>query len=35
MNLWNALRDGTGQGFLDPTGIFQNLRRLTGRLTGF
>ena len=23
-------RDGTGQDFLDPTGIFQNHRRLTG-----
>ena len=28
-------RDGTGQDFLDPTGKFQNHRRLTGRLTGF
>ena len=28
-------RDGTGQDFLDPTGKFQNHRRLTGRSTGF
>ena len=28
-------RDGTGQNFLDPTGKFQNHRRLTGRSTGF
>ena len=27
-------RDGTGQDFLDPTGKFQNHRRLTGRSTG-
>ena len=29
------IRDGAGQDFLDPTGKFQNLRRLTGRSTGF
>ena len=29
------IRDGTGQDFLDPTGKFQNHRRLTGRSTGF
>ena len=28
-------RDGTGQDFLDPTGKFQNLRRLTARSTSF
>ena len=28
-------RNGTGQDFLDPTGKFQNHRRLTGRSTGF
>ena len=28
------VRDGTGQDFLDPTGKFQNHRRLTGRSTG-
>ena len=27
-------RDGTGHDFLDPTGKFQNIRRLTGRFTG-
>ena len=31
---WNS-RDGTGQDYLDPTGKFQNHRRLTGRSTGF
>ena len=30
-----ATKDGTGQDFLDPTGKFQNHRRLTGRSTGF
>ena len=29
------IRDGTGQDFLDPTGKFQNHRRLTGRSTVF
>ena len=33
------IKDRTGQDFLDPTGTFQNLRRLTGfcpaRSTGF
>ena len=29
------IRDGTGLDFLDPTGEFQNHRRLTGRSTGF
>ena len=29
------IRDGTGQDFPDPTGKFQNHRRLTGRSTGF
>ena len=28
-------RDGTSQDFLDPTGKFQNYRRLTGWSTGF
>ena len=28
-------RHGTGQDFPDPTGKFQNLRRLTARSTGF
>ena len=35
----NCTRDGTGKDFLDPTGKFQNHRRLTGlrpaRSTGF
>ena len=34
-NLNVSTRNGTGQDFLDPTGKFQNLRRLTGRSTGF
>ena len=28
-------RNGTGQNFLDPTGKFQNLRRLTGPVDRF
>ena len=28
-------RDETGQDFLDPTGKFQNHRRLTGQSSGF
>ena len=34
-NVTYPIRDGTGQDFLDPTGKFQNHRRLTGRSTGF
>ena len=29
----NGISDGTGQDVFDPTGKFQKLRRLTGRLT--
>ena len=31
----NRTRDGTGQDFFDPTGKFQNHRRLSGRSTVF
>ena len=31
----DCVRNGTGQDFLDSTGTFQNLRRLTGRSTDF
>ena len=33
--VFTTTRDGTGQDYLDPTGKFQKLRRLTGRSTGF
>ena len=32
--VYNRARDGTVQDFVDPTGKFQNLRRLTGWSTG-
>ena len=34
LNESQKIRDGTNQDFLDSTGKFQNLRRLTGQSTG-